>query len=145
MTLIELIIACAILLLLASTALPIARYSLLRKKEEALRYQLLSIREAIDRYKDATEHQQIKMEIGSSGFPPDLGSLAKEIPLGLNGDKKIRFLRKVPIDPMTGRADWGLRAVDDDPKSLHWGGKNVYDVYSTSEGTALNGTKYKDW
>ena len=145
MTLLELIISCAILLILSSAALPIAKYTVIREKETALRRDLLEMRDAIDRYKEAADRNQIRVEIGSEGYPPDLATLAKPIQLGANGDMKIRFLRKIPVDPMTGRADWGLRAVQDDADSRVWGGKNVFDIYSVSTGTALDGTKYSDW
>ena len=145
LTLLELILTCAILIILSTTALPIAKYALVRQKEAELRHDLLEIRDAIDRYKDAADHNQIRTEMGSQGYPPDLDSLTKPIPLGTGGDKKIRFLRAVPIDPMTGRADWGLRSVSDDFDSQNWGGKNVFDVYSQSRGTAMDGTKYADW
>jgi len=145
----ELIIACAILLVLSSIALPIAKYAVIRGKEGELRHNLLQIREAIDRYKDAADRNQIRTETGSENYPPDLETLVKGVPLGgsdgNSGDKKIRFLRKIPIDPMTGRGDWGLRAVGDDPDSTHWSGKNVFDVYSKSTDTAMNGTKYSSW
>jgi general secretion pathway protein G len=145
MTLLELILACAILLVLSSLALPIAKYSVLREKEGELRHNLREIREAIDRYKDAADQNQIHVEIGSEGYPPDLETLVNGVQLGSSGDKKIRFLRKIPVDPMTGHADWGLRAVQDDPDSTHWSGKSVFDVYSKSTDTALDGTKYSDW
>jgi general secretion pathway protein G len=145
MTLIELILSCAILLVLSSVALPIAKYAVIREKEGQLRHNLDEIRDAIDRYKDAVDHNQIRVEMGSEGYPPDLETLVKGVPLGSSDDKKIRFLRKIPVDPMTGRADWGLRAVQDDPDSTHWSGKNVFDVYSTSTATAMDGTKYSDW
>ena len=145
MTLLELILACAVLLILSSVALPIAKYSVVRAKETALRHNLLEIRDAIDRYKDAADHNFIRTEIGSENYPPDLETLVKGVQLGNNGDKKIRFLRKIPIDPMTGRPDWGLRSVQDDPDSTHWSGKNVFDVYSQSRDTAMNSTKYSDW
>jgi general secretion pathway protein G len=145
MTLLELILTCAILLILSSAALPIAKYSVIRGREGELRHNLLEIRDAIDRYKDAADQNQIRVEIGSEGYPPDLETLVKGVPLGNSGDKKIRFLRKIPVDPMTGRAEWGLRAVQDDPDSRQWGGKNVFDVYSKSMGTAMDGTKYSDW
>jgi general secretion pathway protein G len=145
MTLLELIIACAILLILSSAALPIAKYTVIRQKETELRRDLREIKDAIDRYKDAADRNQIRVEIGSEGYPPDLETLVKGVQLGASSDRKIRFLRKIPVDPMTGRAEWGLRAVQDDPDSKSWGGKNVFDVYSKSTATASDGTKYSDW
>ena len=145
MTLLELIIACTILIILASAALPIARYSIIRAKEAELRRDLREMKDAIDRYKDAADKNQIRVEVGSEGYPPDLETLVKGVQLGAGSDKKVRFLRKIPVDPMTGRADWGLRAVQDDPDSTSWGGKNVFDVYSKSQATAQDGTKYSDW
>jgi len=145
MTLLELIIACAILMILSSAALPIAKYSIVRQKEAELRRDLREMKDAIDRYKDAADRNQIRVEIGSEGYPPDLETLVKGVQLGASSDRKIRFLRKIPVDPMTGRAEWGLRAVQDDPDSTSWGGKNVFDVYSKSTSTALDGTKYSDW
>lgn len=144
MTLLELIIACAILMVLSSAALPIAKYTIMRQREAELHRDLREMRDAVDRYKDAADRNQIRVEIGSEGYPPDLETLVKGVQVGTS-DKKIRFLRKIPIDPMTGQADWGLRAVQDDPDSTSWGGKNVFDVYSKSTGTALDGTKYSDW
>src|ERR1700694_3760337 len=145
MTLLELIIASSILLILAPAALPIAKYTVIRQKEAELRRDLREMKDAIDRYKDASDRNQIRVEIGSEGYPPDLETLVKGVQLGASSDKKIRFLRKIPVDPMTGRAEWGLRAVQDDPDSTSWGGKNVFDVYSKSQGTAQDGTKYSDW
>jgi len=145
MTLLELIIACSILIILASAALPVARYSIIRSKETELRRDLREMKDAIDRYKDAADKNQIRVEVGSEGYPPDLETLVKGVQLGASADKKIRFLRKIPVDPITGQADWGLRAVQDDPDSASWGGKNVFDVYSKSQATALDGTKYSDW
>jgi general secretion pathway protein G len=145
MTLLELILACAILLILSSAALPIAKFSVIRQREAELHQDLRDMRDAIDRYKDAADRNLIRVEIGSEGYPPDLETLVKGVQLGASSDKKIRFLRKIPVDPMTGRAEWGLRAVQDDADSTSWGGKNVFDVYSKSTGTALDGTKYSDW
>jgi len=145
LTLLELIITCAVLLVLSSAALPIAKYTIMRQKEAELRRDLQDMRDAIDRYKEAADRNQIRVAIGSEGYPPDLEALATPIQLGSSGDSKIRFLRKIPLDPLTGRAEWGLRAVSDDPDSTSWGGKNVFDVYSKSTATALNGTKYSDW
>ena len=145
LTLLELILTWAILLILSSAALPIARYALVREKEAILRHNLDEIRGAIDRYKDAADHQAIRVEVGTEGYPPDLQTLVTGVKLGNSGEKKIVFLRKIPIDPMTGLADWGLRAVQDDPDSRHWSGKDVFDVYSQSTATAMDGTKYSDW
>ena len=145
MTLLELIIASAILLILASAALPIARFTVLRNKESELHRDLREMRDAIDRYKDAADRNQIRVEVGSEGYPPDLETLVKGVQLGAGNDRKIRFLRKIPVDPMTGRNEWGLRAVQDDPDSTSWGGKNVFDVYSKSQGMAQDKTKYSDW
>src|SRR5712692_7239624 len=133
MSLLELIIACTILMVLSSAALPIARYTIVHKKEELLHYNLRQMRDAIDRYKDLADSNKIRVEVGTEGYPPDLETLVKGVKLGTAGDdKKIRFLRRIPVDPMTGQAEWGLRAVQDDPDSTSWGGKNVFDVYSKS-------------
>ena len=145
MTLLELIIACSILIVLASAALPVARYSIVRSKETELRRDLREMKDAIDRYKDLADRNLIRVEVGSEGYPPDLETLVKGVQLGASSDRKIRFLRKIPVDPMTGQADWGLRSVQDDPDSQSWGGKNVFDVYTKSQATALDGTKYSDW
>jgi general secretion pathway protein G len=147
MTLLELIIACTILLVLSSAALPIARFTVIRQREADLHYDLRQMRNAIDRYKDMADRNMIRVEIGSEGYPPDLETLVKGVALGGAGatGKTMRFLRRVPVDPMTGRTDWGLRAVQDDPDSTSWGGKNIFDVYSKSTGTALDGTKYSEW
>ncbi len=145
MTLLELIVACSILLILASAALPMARVTVKRQREAELRRALREMRSAIDRYKDAADRNLFQVELGSEGFPPDLETLVKGVRIGAGGDRRIRFLRKIPIDPMTGRAEWGLRAIQDDPDSTSWGGKNVFDVYSRSIGIALDGTKYSDW
>jgi general secretion pathway protein G len=147
MTLLELIIACAILSVLAAAALPVARYSIYRQRETELRRDLRDMRQAIDRYKDLADRNLIRVEMGTEGYPPDLETLVKGVPLGgaASAGKTIRFLRKIPVDPMTKQANWGLRSVGDDPDSTVWGGKNVFDVYSTSTDTAQDGTKYSDW
>jgi general secretion pathway protein G len=145
MTLIELILACSILLILSSAALPIARHNILRVKESELRRDLREMRDAIDRYKDTCDRNLIRSEVGSECYPPDLDTLVKGVQLGAANDRKIRFLRRVPADPVTGRAEWGLRAIADDPDTMSWGGKNVFDVYSKSTATALDGTRYSDW
>jgi general secretion pathway protein G len=147
MTLLELIIACAILLILSSAALPVARFTVVLQREKELRLDLREMRNAIDRYKDLADRNMIRTELGSEGYPPDLQTLVKGVAIGGTGaaGKNIRFLRRIPVDPITGNAEWGLRAVQDDPDSTSWGGKNIFDVYSKSTGTALDGTKYSDW
>lgn len=145
MTLLELIIACSILVILSSAALPVARFSIVHRKEAELRRDLREMRDAIDRYKDAADRNLIRVELGSEGYPPDLETLVKGVQLGAAADRRIRFLRKIPVDPMTGQAEWGLRAMQDEPDSTSWGGKNVFDVYSKSQATASDGTRYADW
>lgn len=145
MTLLELIIACSILLILSSMALPIFRYTVMRQKETDLRYDLRTMKDAIDRYKDLADQHKFRTEVGSENYPPDLDTLVKGVQIGAGDDKRLRFLRKIPVDPMTGQADWGLRCVSDDPDSTSWCGHNVFDVYSKSTGTAMDGTKYSDW
>lgn len=141
-TLIELIVATAILVILTGMALPLARLSIKREKEHELRYDLWQMRDAIDRYKDAADRNAMQTKVDSMGYPPDLQTLVEGVDMG---GKKVRFLRKIPVDPMTGNTDWGMRSVQDDPASDSWGGQNVFDVYTKSEGTALDGTKYKEW
>ena len=144
-TLLELIIATSILLVLASAALPVVRFKVQRTKEAQLHKALRDIRDAIDHYKDYADRNLIRVEVGSEGYPPDLESLVKPIQIGAGSDRKVRFLRRIPVDPMTGRGEWNLQSVQDDPDSTSWGGKNVFDVHSKSQGTALDGTKYSDW
>ena len=145
MTLLELIVSCAILLVLSSAALPIARYSIWHQKERQLQKNLREIREAIDRYNDAATDQKIRTSANLANYPPDLQTLVKGVPLASAPDQTIRFLRSIPIDPITGKADWGLRGTGDDWDSTHWGGINFFDVYSSSTATALDNTRYSDW
>jgi len=145
MTLLELIIACAILMILASAALPVARVTIQRQKEAELRRDLREMRDAIDRYKDVADRNLIQVKADTEGYPPDLDTLVQGIKLAGPAGLRIRFLRKIPVDPMTGKADWGLRSVQDNPDSNSWGGQDVFDVYSLSQGTALDGTKYYNW
>jgi len=142
-TLLELIVAATILSILTMMALPLARVTIQREREKQLRTALWEMRDAIDRYKDATDKQMFQIKLDSGGYPPDLETLVKGVEA--QGGKKIRFLRSIPIDPMTKSKEWGLRSMQDDPDSDSWGGQSVFDVYSKSEGTALDGTKYKDW
>ena len=146
MTLIELIVAVTILALLSTLAVPLARYKVKRDKERDLRYALREIRSAIDRYKDASDQQKIQVKVGTDGYPEDLDVLVEGVTLVGNAKgEKIKFLRRIPIDPMTGKAEWGKRSSQDDPKSNSWGGQNVFDVYSTSMERARDGTPYSEW
>jgi general secretion pathway protein G len=142
LTLIELIVATTILLILSGMAVPLARVTIKRQKEKDLRAALWQLRDGIDRYKDAADRGAFQIKVGSEGYPPDLETLVKGVDVG---GKKLKFLRRIPTDPMTGGTDWGLRSMQDDPNSDSWGGDNVFDVYTKSDGTALDGTKYKDW
>jgi general secretion pathway protein G len=132
----------AILSILASAALPVARFTVKRQNERYLRYDLWMMRDAIDKYKDAADRNAFQTKIDSQGYPPDLDTLVKGIEVQT---KKVRFLRQIPIDPMTGKAEWGLRSMKDDPDSDSYSGDSVFDVYSKSQGTALDGTKYSTW
>lgn len=141
-SLIELIIAVTILAILVGAAVPLARVRVKREKETELRRYLWEMRDAIDHYKDAADRGAFQIKLGTEGYPPDLETLVEGVDVQ---GKKVRFLRRIPIDPMTGKAEWGLRSMQDDPKSSSWGGQHVFDVYSKSGGTALDGTKYSDW
>ncbi len=142
LTLVELIIAIAILMILTGAAIPMVRVTIKREKERELRRDLWEMRDAIDRYKDAADRGLFQTKLGSDGYPPDLETLVKGIDIS---GKKVRFLRKIPVDPMTNQAEWGMRSEQDDPDSESFGGQGLFDVYSKSEGTALDGTKYKTW
>ena len=161
-TLIEMIVTFTILAILAAVAIPLAKTAVKREKEIQLRRNLRIIREAIDAYKKLADENRIEFEDNSEGYPPDLETLVEGVEVsgktssvGLqqpssqrsrDEDKKImKFLRRIPKDPMTNSYDWGLRSYQDDSDSDHWGGENVYDVYTKSPGTALDGTKYKKW
>lgn len=142
LTLVELIVTVAILAILASAAVPLTRLQVKREKERELRYDLWEMRDAIDHYKDAAERGGFMTKVDSFNYPPDLQTLVDGVDVK---GKKVRFLRRIPVDPMTGKDDWGLRSMQDDPNSDSWGGQNVFDVYSKSDGTALDGTKYNTW
>jgi general secretion pathway protein G len=141
-TLIELIVATTILSIITMMALPLAQITIKRQRETQLRHALWEMRDAIDRYKDYADRGSFQIKADSYGYPPSLDDLVKGVDVG---GKKIRFLRRLPVDPMTGNTEWGLRSMQDDPDSDSWGGQNVFDIYTKSEGTALDGTKYKDW
>jgi len=143
MTLLELIIACTVLMILASAAEPLIRITIVRSREAELHRNLREIRNAIDRYKDMADTLAFRTEVTSNGYPPDLQTLVDGVTIA--GNKKVRFLRRIPVDPMTGQRDWGMRSVQDDPDATGWGGDNVFDVFSKSQGTALDGSKYSDW
>ena len=148
-TFIELLVVSALLLILASAAMPLAKVTMQRQREAELRRNLREIRTAIDKYKDAVDTGQIgstDVRAGSEGYPPDLETLVEGVSVaGDASGRKLKFLRRIPIDPMTNSIEWGKRSYQDRPDSTSFGGQNVYDVYTKSEGTALDGTKYKDW
>jgi general secretion pathway protein G len=145
LTLVELIATVTIISILAMGALPLAKISIKRQKELELRRALREMREAIDRYKDAADRNYIEVKLGTDGYPPDLETLVKGVTQVNSTDKKLRFLRRIPIDPMTGKPEWAMRSSQDSPDSTSFGGQNVYDVYSKSAGTALDESKYSDW
>jgi general secretion pathway protein G len=140
-TLIELIVATAILAILVGAAFPLVRITIYREREHELRQDLWMIRDAIDRYKDAADRNAFQIKVGSEGYPPDLDTLVTGVDVA---GKKIKFLRRIPVDPMT-KQEWGIRSMQDDKDSDSWGGQNVFDVYTKSDQIALDGTKYKDW
>ena len=134
--------ATTILIILTGMAVPLVRLTVKRERERELRQDLWILRDAIDRYKDAADRGAFQIKVGSEGYPPDLDTLVNGVDVG---GKKLKFLRKIPIDPMTGQNEWGMRSMQDDPTSESWDGQNVFDVYSKSQDTALDDTKYKDW
>lgn len=132
--------------ILASMAVPLAAYKVKRDNERELRYALREIRKAIDDYKDASLAGKIEVKLGTEGYPESLEILVEGVKLSQSADgKKIKFLRRIPKDPMTGTHDWGKRSMQDDPKSQSWGGQNVFDVYSKSTERARDGTPYSEW
>jgi len=142
LTLVELIITVAIVAILATAALPVARFQVKRVKERQLRADLWEMRSAIDHYKDAAEKGGMQTKADSFNYPPDLQTLVDGVDIQT---KKVKFLRRIPIDPMTGNTEWSLRSNQDDADSDSFGGQNVFDVHSKSTGTALDGTKYSTW
>lgn len=149
-TFVEILVVTTILLILASAVMPLAQVTAQRYREAELRRALREMRIAIDRYKDAADQGVIaktELEADAEGYPPDLETLVEGVTMANDASgRKLRFgLRRIPIDPMTGSTEWGMRAYQDDPDAVSWGGENVFDVYTTSEATALDGTKYRDW
>jgi general secretion pathway protein G len=142
LTLVELVVCVAIVAILAAGVLPIARFAVKREKERELRTDLSLMRSAIDRYKDAGDRGGFVVKPESYGYPESLDQLTESVDVA---GEKVRFLHEIPTDPMTGTKDWGMRSMQDDNESTAWGGENVWNVYSKSTGTALNGTKYADW
>ncbi len=148
-TFIELLVVTTILLILATAAMPLARVTVQRQREIELHRALREIRTAIDKYKDSVDNGligSVDVKVGSEGYPPDLDTLVEGVSVANDASgRKLKFLRRIPQDPMTKSTDWGLRAYGDKPDSTSWGGGNVYDVYTKAEGTGLDGTKYRDW
>ncbi len=147
-TYLEMVATATILMILASAIMPLARVTRTRQKEIELRRELRTLRTALDEYKKAVEQGRIggaDVKLGSEGYPPDLETLVKGVNQVGRLDHKLKFLRRIPTDPMTTRPEWGLRCYQDEPDSEFWCGTNVYDVYSLSSGKALDGTPYKEW
>lgn len=144
-TIVELAVVAAMIAILTAMVVPVARYTVKRQDEIELRYQLRLMRDAIDKYKQYSDLGLIPVQIGTEGYPPDLKTLVEGVTLVGQLDKKQKFLRRIPIDPMTKKDEWGMRSYQDEPDSISWGGSNVYDVFSLSDGRAIDGTYYKDW
>ena len=147
-TYLELIATATILMILASAILPLGRVAVQRQREIELRRELRTVRRAIDQYKLAVEQGQIggtDVKLGSEGYPEDLETLVRGVKRVGTVDRKLKFLRRIPVDPMTGTAEWGLRCYQDDPDSTSWCGDNVWDVYSKSTAKGLDGTTYNTW
>jgi len=145
-TLLELVVTATVLLILASATVPLAKNGLRRQQELELRRSLREMRTAIDDYKKQAEQQKIKAPPAEANFyPASLVVMVEGVPATGSISRKVRFLRRIPVDPFTGKAEWGMRNTADDANSTSWGGGHVYDVYSLSQGTGMNGTPYKEW
>ncbi len=142
---VELAVVAAMIAILTGMVVPVVRYTVKRQDELELKFQLRLMRDAIDKYKQYSDSGLIPPQLGTEGYPPELQTLVDGAKLVGQIDKKQKFLRRVPVDPMTKKPEWGLRSYQDDPKSTSWGSQNVYDVYSLSTGRAIDGTYYKDW
>jgi general secretion pathway protein G len=135
----------AVLVILASVTLPVAKFTARRAKEMELRSALRDMRNAIDEYKRYSDMGLIPVDLGTDGYPADLDVLVEGVEIVGQVDKKVKLLRRLPVDPMTGEREWGLRSYQDEPDSTSWGGENVYDVYSLSNGVGLNEVPYREW
>lgn len=144
-TLVELVVVCAVLVIIAGAAFPLAKYTRLRLKEMELRAALREMRASIDEFKRYTDAGLLPVDFGTDGYPSELEVLIEPIDVVGQVDKQIRFLRRIPVDPMTGEAEWGLRSTSDEPDSTSWGGENVFDVYSLADGFGLDGVPYSEW
>ncbi len=144
-TLAELVMVAAVLIILASVTLPVAKFTSRRTKEMELRAALREMRNAVDEYKRYSDMGLIPVDLGTEGYPTDLDVLVDGVEVVGQVDKKLKLLRRIPLDPMTGEREWGLRSYQDEADSTSWGGENVYDVYSLSEGVGLNGVPYREW
>ncbi len=144
-SLIEMIVTMTIVAIIAGLAVPLARNAIIRQREVELRRALREIRVAIDRYKEASDLGLIQVTLGTEGYPESLELLVEGVDQIGTVDRQIKFLRRLPVDPMTDSTQWGLRAYGDDPESTSWGGENVFDVYTRSPATAMDGTSYREW
>jgi len=146
MTLVELVVAFTILAVLSVMSLPLLRHKVRMEKERDLRYALTEIRRAIDKYKDAADAGRFQIKVGTEGYPETLETLVEGVALSGSADgSKVKFLRRIPLDPMTGMADWGMRSMQDEPSATSWGGQNVFDVYTKSMERSRDGTPYSEW
>ena len=144
-TLAELVMVAAVMVILAGAVFPAVKYTARRTKEMELRHDLRTMRDAIDTYKRYSDMGLLPVDIGTEGYPAELEDLVEGVEIAGQIDKKLKLLRRIPVDPMTGSDEWGMRSYQDKPDASRWGGQNVYDVYSLSDGTALDGTRYRDW
>jgi len=148
-TFVELLVVATMIMILASAIMPLAKVTARRQREADLRRTLREMRTAIDKFKDAADLGQIgslDLKVGAENYPPDLQTLVDGVTAANDATgRKLKYLRRIPVDPMTHKTEWGMRSYQDKPDSTRWGGQNVFDVYTTFEGTALDGTKYKDW
>ena len=144
-TLAELVMVAAVMVILAGAALPAVKFTARRTKEMELRHHLRTMREAIDTYKRYSDMGMLPVDVGTEGYPAELEDLVEGVEIAGQIDRKLKLLRRIPVDPMTGEAEWGKRSFQDEPDSDSWGGENIFDVYSESSGVGLNGVPYREW